>query len=532
MERVTIYDTTLRDGCQAEGVAFSVADKLRVAHRLDDVGAAYIEGGWPNETNPRDQEFFQRAADHDWNSARIAAFGSTRRGNVAPEDDSQLQDLVDSKAPVITIFGKAWNFHATDVLRVSLDENLAMIEDSIAYLKTHRDEVIFDAEHFFDGYKADAEYAIEALRAAHRGGADALVLCDTNGGCLPDEITRMVALVTSEFDIPIGIHCHNDGGLAVANSVAAVQAGCSHVQGTVNGYGERAGNANLCVIVPNLELKLGLRCLPEGRLGEIADLSRFTDEVANIAPDGRQPFVGASAFAHKGGMHVNAVLKNPTSFEHIEPELVGNERRILVSDYSGSSTIAHKLQKIWPDIDRKDPIVGAVLERVKHLEKDGYEFEAAEASFELLARRLRENLMPPFETEGYRVNIYKVDENAPPFAEATVKVSVGDKVVHTAGEGAGPINALDNALRKALTELFPKIARMTLTDYKVRVLRADEGTAGTVRVLVETSDGKESWGTVGVHENIIEASWEAIIDSLTYGILKNGVSGGTGHQEA
>jgi len=522
VKQIAVYDTTLRDGCQAEGVAFSVEDKLRLAQRLDRIGVAYIEGGWPNETNPRDREFFRRAAEMQWHTAKLTAFGSTRRASVAPQDDSQLRDLIDSQAPVITIFGKSWDFHATDIVRVALDENLRMISDSVAYLKQHRDEVIFDAEHFFDGYKANAKYAMECLRAAANAGADALVLCDTNGGSLPEEISQLVEVVTAEFDVPLGIHCHNDAGLAVANTIAAVQAGCSHVQGTINGYGERAGNANLCVIIPNLELKLGMRALPEGRLVELTDLSHFTNEIANLPPDSRQPYVGTSAFAHKGGMHVNAVLKNPASFEHIEPEMVGNERRILVSDYSGSSTILHKLQKIWPDMKRDDPLVGAILKRIKHLEKDGYEFEAAEASFELLAKRIKESLVPPFDLQGYRVTIYKADENTEPYSEATVKVGVGDKEVHTAGEGTGPVNALDNALRKALTELFPKLSRLSLTDYKVRVLRADEGTAAAVRVLVETSNGEKSWGTVGVHENIIEASWQAVIDSLIYGLLNGG----------
>ncbi len=522
MQRVAIYDTTLRDGCQAEGVAFSVEDKLRIARRLDQIGVAYIEGGWPNETNPRDREFFQRAADIEWQTARIAAFGSTRRANIAPEDDQQLQELIASRAPVITIVGKSWDFHATDVLRVSLDENLRMIEDTIAYLKDQCEEVIFDAEHFFDGYRADAEYAMECLRAADRAGADALVLCDTNGGALPDAIRQIVATVKVEFDTLLGIHCHSDAGVAVANSIAAVQAGCSQVQGTINGYGERAGNTNLCVIIPNLELKLGMRCLPEGNLAQLTELAHFTSEIANLPPDNRQPYVGTSAFAHKGGMHANAVLKNPTSFEHVEPETIGNDRRILVSDSSGSSTIVHKLREIWPDLQRDDPLVRQVLDRIKHLEKDGYEFEAAEASFELLAKRLKEGLSPPFNLHGYRVTIYKADENSEPYCEATVKVGVGDKDVHTAGEGTGPVNALDNALRKALTELFPKLTDFSLTDYKVRVLRADEGTAAAVRVLIETSNGEKSWGTVGVHENIIEASWQAIIDSLIYGLLNSG----------
>jgi 2-isopropylmalate synthase len=522
MQPIAIYDTTLRDGCQAEGVAFSVEDKLRVARRLDEIGVAYIEGGWPNQTNPRDREFFQRAADSDWQNAAIAAFGSTRRGNISAEDDKQLQDLIAAQASVITIFGKTWGFHATDVLRVTLEENVRMIQDSVAYVKQHAAEVIFDAEHFFDGYKADPQFAMDCLGAAVRAGADALVLCDTNGGSLPTEVHEIVAAVRSEFDTTLGIHCHNDSGLAIANTLVGVEAGCTHVQGTINGYGERAGNANLCVLIPTLELKVGAECLPAGKLVDLTELSHFTSEIANLPHDNRMPYVGDSAFAHKGGMHVNAVLKDAASFEHIKPESVGNERRILVSDYSGTSTVVYKLRKIWDDITRDDPIVSAVLAQIKELEKSGYEFEAADASFELLARRLRDGLSTPFDMHGYSVTVRKPDEDTPPYSEATVKVGVGDREVHTAGEGTGPVDALDNALRKALTELFPKLAQLSLTDYKVRVLRADEGTAAAVRVLVHTSDGEDDWGTVGVHENIIEASWHAVIDSFIYGLLKNG----------
>lgn len=529
MQRLDIYDTTLRDGCQAEGVAFSVDDKLRVAKRLDDLGVAYIEGGWPNQTNPRDREFFQRAAEMEWENAKITAFGSTRMARNAPEDDAILRELLAAKSPVVTIFGKAWDLHATEVLRVSLDENIEIIRSSVEYLKKHVDEVIFDAEHFFDGYRADAGFAMDCLRAAAEAGADALVLCDTNGGSIPEEVAQITEAVQNAFcDITLGIHCHNDSGLAVANSMAAVRAGCTHVQGTINGYGERCGNANLCTLIPNFELKMDQPCLPEGRLADLKDLAVFTDEIANLPHNQRQPYVGRSAFAHKGGMHVNAVLKEAQTFEHISPELVGNTRRILVSDYSGTSTVAHKLQEIWGDIDRRDPLVSEVLQKVKELEKRGYEFEAADATFELLARRLRDGLEPPFDLHGYRVTVGKRDENSEPYSEATIKVSVDDngddlpREVHTAAEGTGPVDALDNALRKALGELFPKLNELSLTDYKVRVLRGDEGTSAAVRVLVQTTNGEESWGTVSVHENIIEASWQAVIDSIIYGLMKNG----------
>lgn len=521
-DSIQIYDTTLRDGCQAEGIAFSVQDKLLVAQRLDELGVAYVEGGWPNPTSPKDREVFQRAADLPWQTAKIAAFGSTRRADIAPEDDVNLQDLVASRAPVVTIFGKTWDLHVTEVLRTTVEENYRMIEDSVAWLKSQVGEVVFDAEHFFDGFKADREFALECLRAAQRGGADCLTLCDTNGGTLPLEIVDIINEVKIAVDTPLGIHCHNDAGTAVASSILAIQAGCVQVQGTINGFGERTGNANLCTIVPNLQLKLGLQCLPDYKVSEITTVSHYVGEIANVLPDPRAPYVGSSAFAHKGGMHVNAVMKKPESFEHIKPEQVGNERRILVSDYSGSSTIFGKLKSVWPDLDRKDPIVSDVLEKVKDLENSGYAFEAAEASLQILAKRLRGELEHLFNLHGYRVMILKNDENSEPYSEATVKVSIGDREVHTAADGEGPVNALDKALRKALTELFPKLESLQLVDYKVRVLTADEGTATQVRVLIETTDGRDNWGTVGVHENIIEASWQALVDSILYGLMKNG----------
>lgn len=517
-QQVLIYDTTLRDGCQGERVAFSVEDKLRVAHRLDDLGFAYIEGGWPNETNPRDREFFQRAARETWHHARIAAFGSTRRGGVRAQDDTGLSELVACGAPVITIFGKSWDMHATDVLRVSLDENLAMIQDSVAYLKRHAEEVIFDAEHFFDGFRANPDYALQTLRAAESAGADALCLCDTNGGMMPWEVEQIVMRVARETHLPLGIHCHNDSGTAVASSLMALRAGCRQVQGTMNGYGERAGNANLCEIIPNIELKLGWRCLPEGSLRQLTSASKFVSELANLPHNHRQPYVGESAFAHKGGMHVNAVLKRPDSFEHIPPELVGNERRILVSDVAGTSTIAAKLQSIWPELDRRDPFVREVLERVKELEHQGYEYEAAEASLVLLAKTLRRERPELFNLHGYRVLSGKHEEGSPPFAEATVEIDVDGHHFHTAAKGTGPVHALDRALRKALKEKYPQIERFELTDYKVRVLEGTKGTGTSVRVIIETTDGEHSWGTVGVHHNIIEASWRALVDSIVYGL--------------
>ena len=522
MGKIQVYDTTLRDGCQAEKISFSVDDKLRIARRLDAIGIDYIEGGWPNETSPRDREVFERARDIDWKHAKFAAFGSTRRPGIAPEDDGQLQFLIDSGAPTITIFGKSWDLHVTEVLGTTVEENLRMIEDSCAYLKESGAEVIFDAEHFFDGYRADPEFAMACLEAAQRGGAEALVLCDTNGGSMPLFIHEITAKAVEQFDVPIGIHCHNDSGMAVGNTQIAVDAGATHVQGTINGYGERAGNANLCTVIPNLELKTDLSALPEGRLHELTELSRWVDEVALVRHDERAPYVGASAFAHKGGMHVNAVLKNPASFEHIEPELVGNERRILVSDYSGGSTITHKLEHIYPEVDRKDPRMREVLNEVKEREHRGYQYEAAEASFELLARRVFGERFELFELQGFRVIMGKHREDEEPFAEATVQLKLpgSDAPVHTASMGDGPVNALDSALRKALRAEYPEISNMHLVDYKVRVLDATEGTRGAVRVLIQTSNNGDSWGTVGVHGNIIEASWQALTDSIIYGIIQ------------
>jgi len=521
MRKVHVYDTTLRDGCQAEKISLSVEDKLRIALRLDELGFDYIEGGWPNETAPRDREVFERARDMDWQHAKFAAFGSTRRPGIAPEDDAQLRYLIDSGAPTITIFGKSWDLHVTDVLGTTVEENLQMIEDSVAFLRASGAEVFFDAEHFFDGYRADRDFALACLDAAARGGAQALVLCDTNGGSMPLYVRDVTAEVVERFDVAIGIHCHNDSGMAAANTQIAVETGASHVQGTVNGYGERSGNANLCTVIPNLELKTGVRALPEGMLREMTELSRWVDEVALVPHDERAPYTGAAAFAHKGGMHVNAVLKTPTSFEHTEPEVVGNERRILVSDYSGGSTILHKLQHVYPDLDRKDPRLREVLALVKDREHAGYEYEAAEASFELLARRVFGEEFGLFELQGFRVIMGKHSEDEEPFAEATVQLRLpgSDAPMHTAAMGDGPVNALDIAIRKALSDEYPEIEKMHLVDYKVRVLDATEGTSGAVRVLLQMSGNGDTWGTVGVHANIIEASWQALTDSIVYGIV-------------
>lgn len=519
--RVVVYDTTLRDGCQAEGVNLSVEDKLRVARLLDEWGVAYIEGGWPNETAPRDRRFFELARDVQWRTAKIAAFGSTCRPDTPAEEDSNLRYLVAAGAPVVTIYGKSWTLHVSDVLRTSRDENLRMIADSVAYLKAQGVEVIFDAEHFFDGYADDADYAMATLEAAAQAGADWIVLCDTNGGSLPHLVGRVTEKVCERFGVPVGVHCHDDGGLAVANSIETVRAGATMVQGTINGYGERAGNANLCTLVPDLELKLGVRCLPEGALQRLTHVSRTVSELANLPHERRAPYVGEAAFAHKGGAHVNAVLKNPATFEHVPPEQVGNERRILVSDYSGTSTIFLKLQNVVPGLNRRDPKVREILLALKRMEDEGYEFEAAEASFELMALRMLGRLQEPFELLGYRVVVDR-RPGQEPWAEATIKVRVRDREVHTAADGTGPVHALDRALRKALRELFPRLDELRLVDYKVRVLDATRGTATSVRVLVTCSDGRGEWTTVGAHDNIIEASWQALVDSLIYGLLRNG----------
>lgn len=519
MRKIQLYDTTLRDGNQAEGIAFSVEDKLRIAHRLDEIGFGYIECGWPNATNPRDTEVFERARDEDWTHAKIAAFGSTCRPDAAAEEDPQLLDLVKAEAPVITIFGKSWGLHVTDVLGTTFDENLRMIEASVAFLKSTGAEVFFDAEHYFDGFRADPEFALNCLRAAERGGAECLILCDTNGGSTPSYIQEVVAAAQEAVGVPLGIHCHNDSGMAAANSYVALEMGVEQLQGTINGYGERCGNANLCTLIPNLQLKAGLGALPEDKLHELTDLARWVDEVALVPPDHRAPYVGASAFAHKGGMHVNAVLKTSTSFEHVEPEIVGNERRVLVSDYSGGSTIFHKLEHLYPGLDRKDPRIREVLTVLKDREKRGYHYEAAEASFELLARGVFGEDSRFFELHGFRVIMGKHSETDEPFAEATVQVEIDGDMRHTAAMGEGPVNALDTALREALRDHYPEIANMRLVDYKVRVLDATEGTGAAVQTIIQTRNNGRTWGTVGVHDNIIEASWQALTDSITYGIL-------------
>ena len=520
---VRIYDSTLRDGAQAEGIAFSVKDKLLIAGRLDDLGIHYIEGGWPNPTNPKDLEFFIRAKEQNFNNARVTAFGSTRRASNVPEKDAILNTLLGAETEIVAIFGKSWDLHVTRVLRTTPEQNLELIQDSVAYLKSHGREVVFDAEHFFDGYKENPKYALATLQAAQRGGADILILCDTNGGALTSEVCRIVGKTKKEIDIPFGIHTHNDGGMGAANTIAAVELGAVQVQGTINGYGERCGNANLCSIIPTIELKLKKTCIGKEKLTEVMEVSRFVSELANVYHDHRQPYVGESAFAHKGGAHVDGVMKISRSFEHIDPEAVGNSRRFLVSDQSGGGVIVSKLEKLKPGIKKQDPEVRAVLDAVKLKENEGYVFEAAEGSFEVLARKAMGLYKDPFELISYRTVIIKDDREM--VIEAIVKIRVNGEVQHTVAEGDGPVNALDRALRRALEGAYPTLGEVHLLDYKVRDLSSRDGTAAKVRVLIESSDGVDLWGTVGVSENLIEASWIALVDSLSYKLLKDGVMG-------
>lgn len=514
---VELYDTTLRDGSQGEGVNFSVADKLRIAEKLDGFGMHYIEGGWPG-SNPKDIEFFAQAKRRSFKNARLAAFGSTRRKNVAVESDDQVRLLLEAETPVITIYGKSWMLHVKEVLSTSPGENLAMIRDTVRYLKSQGRFVIYDAEHAFDGFKDDPEYALATMEAAEQGGADLVVLCDTNGGCLPGEIRRIVTAAAERLKGRLGIHTHDDIGLGVANALTAVEAGAVHVQGTINGYGERTGNCNLTSLIPNLALKMRKRCLPEPALARLKEVSQFVDEIANIRHDPRQPWVGSAAFAHKGGTHVNAVLKVIHSYEHINPALVGNARRVLISDLAGRSNIVLKAQELGFKISSDTPELKKILARVKELEHQGFEFEAAEASLALLIRKTLRHGETPFKVDAYHVSMRR--DGAALVCEATIKVRVGEKRAHTVAEGDGPVNALDSALRAALVKFYPAVEKVLLTDYKVRILDSATGTASKTRVLIETSDGKEQWGTVGVSENIIEASLQALVDSMEYALTR------------
>ncbi len=512
---IQIYDTTLRDGTQREGISLSCADKLRIARKLDELGVTFIEGGWPG-SNPKDVEFFASAQDMEWKTALVVAFGSTCRAGGGPEDDENIAALLAARTPACTVVGKTWTLHVTEVLRTTLDDNLRLIEASLAYVRAQGRRVIYDAEHFFDGFKADGAYALETLRAAVRGGAETVALCDTNGGAMPWEITEIVREVKAAIQYPFGIHTHNDGECAVINSLAAVREGAIQVQGTINGYGERCGNANLCSIIPDLELKLGLRCLPEGNLPKLYEVAHFVAEVANLAPDEHLAYVGKSAFAHKGGLHVAAMRRTEKSYQHIDPELVGNQMRVVVSELSGRGNLLSKAEEYGLDVNGGAEVAG-VLNEIKALEAQGFSFEAAEASVAMMMKRQQPGYVPPFELIDFSVNV-EHRQGRGIFAEATVKVRVDGEVLHTAAEGNGPVNALDLALRKALIPRYPAMAHFQLADYKVRILDGSNGTAATTRVLIDTQNGAKRWSTVGAGTNIIDASWRALADSVEYGL--------------
>jgi 2-isopropylmalate synthase len=514
---VTIFDTTLRDGTQGEGISLSVEDKLKIAKKLDTLGVHYIEGGWPGSNN-KDIEFFQRAQNLDLKHAKITAFGSTRRRDTKPEDDINLNRIIESGVKVATIFGKSWDFHVTTALQTTLEENLAMIFDSVQYLRNNGLEVIYDAEHFFDGYKNNPEYALQTITKAQDAGANWVVLCDTNGGTMPAEITTIVQKVTSTLSAPIGIHAHNDCELAVANSLAAVQAGARQVQGTINGIGERCGNANLCSVIPNLQLKFNYHCISEEQLASLTSVARYVSEIANVHIAVNQPFVGSAAFAHKGGIHVSAILKHPKTYEHISPELVGNKQRVLVSELAGQSNLLFKAQELNLDISQEHAKTKDVIAKVKEMEHQGYQFEGADASLELLLREAYGEVEQMFTLESFKIIVGK-QSNQGVVSEAIIKLNVNGESVFSAAEGNGPVNALDKALRLGLEKFYPAIQKIHLSDYKVRVLDEADATAAKVRVLIETTGLEHTWSTVGVSENIIEASWEALVDSIRYALI-------------
>jgi 2-isopropylmalate synthase len=519
---IQLYDTTLRDGCQGEDVAFTLEDKLRIAERLDEFGMHYLEGGWPG-SNPRDASFFEAVRGLGLRQVRVAAFGSTRRHGTTCDADQNVRMLLTAATPVVTIVGRTWNVPVEQDLRIPLAANLELIADTVQYLKARVDEVIFDAEHFFDGYRSAPDYALACLRAAADAGASVLCLCDTRGGSVPEWIGEATAAVRAALATPLGIHCHNDADLAVANTLAAVRAGAVQVQGTINGIGERCGNANLCSIVATLQLKLGHRCVTPAALATLQTLAHFVDELANREPDKAQPYVGMSAFAHKGGLHVAAVQRNREIYEHIDPDLVGNHQRVLLSDLSGRSNIVYKAREFGIDLESRDPAVQGLLDELKDLESRGYQFEGAEASFELLMQRALHGYTRRFRLIGFRVIDEKRVENEPPISEATIMLSGPDEQIeHTAATGNGPVQALDRALRKALTKFFPEIEQVSLLDFKVRVLGSDDGgTGAVVRVLIESGDTHDRWGTVGVSHNLVEASWQALVDSLDYKLYKD-----------
>ena len=517
--KIEIYDTTLRDGSQGEGISFSVQDKLRITEKLDWFGVDFIEGGWPG-SNPKDLEFFKEAKKLKLKHAKLAAFGSTRRAGIKASDDANLNFLIESGTEVITIFGKSWDLHVTKVFGVSLEENLKMIDDSVRYLRSKKKRVVYDAEHFFDGYKANPAYALKAIGAAAAAGAETIVLCDTNGGTMPSEVAQIVKAVAKKVRAPLGIHTHNDCAMAVANAIAAVESGARHAQGTINGFGERCGNADLLSIAANLQLKYGYQCVPDIR--KLTELSRFVGEVGNLVLQNNQPYVGKSAFAHKGGVHINAVMKHPVTYEHVRPEEVGNERRFLTSEMMGKTHVMLKAKSWQIDLAKDNPKTGEILKEIQKLENEGYQFEAAEASFELVVRRVMAGKHKFFEFGKVEVLAENLADGNP-VARAQVTATVNGKSASGDATGDGPVNALDKALRKALIGFYPALADMHLSDFKVRVLDQKAGTAAKVRVFIESRDEKRVWTTVGISENIIEASWKALVDSIEYKLLKDGV---------
>lgn len=518
---VKIYDVTLRDGTQGENISFSIHDKIRIAQKLDELGVHYIEGGWPG-SNERDEGFFDEAKKTKLRKAKFAAFGSTRRAKKTCEADGSVQALLKADTPVVTIVGKSWDFHVTEALRIELEKNLEMIRDTVTYLKERVDEVFFDAEHFFDGFKHNPEYTLKTITAAHDAGADVLVLCDTNGGTLPWEIESAIREVNSKLGNPsLGIHTHNDGEVGVANTLYAVREGARQVQGTMNGYGERCGNANLCSIIPNLKLKLHFECLQDEELKKLYEVSHFIHELTNLPPIRHSAFVGDSAFAHKGGLHASAVMRNEETYEHIKPGVVGNRRRILVSDLAGRSNILYKAKELGIELDPKDIRINDILNELKKLENEGYEFEGADASFELLVRKALGEYRKPFHLKGVRTITEKRTEEEDPITEATLIVQVDGVTEHMTAIGNGPVHAMDQGLRKALEKFYPNLKEVKLKDYRVRVLSTKHGTDAVVRVLIESGDGQSDWSTVGVSQNIVEASWKALVDSIDYKILKD-----------
>lgn len=518
MTRVSIYDTTLRDGAQTEGISYSLNDKVRICRELDNLGIHYIEGGWPSNT--KDRELFKALKKKPLKNSQLVAFGSTRRANKKTGMDSNIKSLLEAGTKAITVFGKTWDLHVRDVLKTTLEENLAMISDTISYLKSKNKEVFYDAEHFFDAFKANKDYALKAIKAAQDAGADLIILCDTNGGTLTSQLIHILKEVKEHIKVPLGIHTHNDMSLGVANSIAAVENGCVQVQGTFNGYGERCGNADLVPVIGILKLKLGIDCISNEKLKQLTKTAHFISEISNMKQMPNQPFVGASAFAHKGGVHIDAVLKNPASYEHVAPELVGNHRRVLVSELAGKSPILIKAKEMQLDLDKKSPQAKKILKLLQNLEHEGYQFEAADASFEMLVKRALKKYKRFFDLEGFRVIIEKRKDHKV-YSEAMIKLKVNKIQEHTSSEGDGPVNALDNALRKALRQFYPMLSKMHLSDFKVRVLDEKAATAAKVRVLIQSQDEKDSWTTVGVSENIIEASWQALVDSIEYKLLKD-----------